>query len=239
MRWLERAFDGVTSALGDWLASLELLKGRVRIPPLLSLLLTLFLTAIPSFATDVRALVLSMVISTTWGFFLLGRGWLRFVKASILWGLASLFIMAPRILLLQNFQPLIIPLRVSASVLAMEACTSLFGARSILAGFGVLARDLPESIEAMISQVSYYLRNLGRLLLGKGSRYLGGGHLMKYSLISLATSELLGEGRERAFRLSLARRSRSWSYLSGRWEGLPLTLAFAVTMSLPLLGCLS
>ena len=235
MTWFENAFSELVKALGDWIASFELLRGRIHVPPVLSFLIAVFLASIPSFSSDAIQLVYLSLVSTLWGFWLVGGGWVRFLKISAAWAVFTSVIMIPKVYLTGSLYPLVTPLRVLSSLLVLEASAALFGTRSILGGLGLLAPQLPESMDVMLGQISYYLRNAGWLIVAKASRNLEESPSMKYEVLSLAASELLNRGRERALSISLVRRSRLWdSFPTDRRSrrDVALMMAFLLSMSL-------
>ncbi len=235
MTWFENAFSDLVKVLGDWIVSFELLRGKVHVSPVLSFFATVFLASIPSFSSDAIQLAYLALMSTLWGFWLMGEGWMRFLRISVAWAAFTSVIMVPKVYLSGSLHPLVTPIRVLSSLLVLEASAALFGTRSILRGLGLLAPQLPESMDIMLGQISYYLRNVGWLILAKGSRNLGENPSMKYEVLSLAASELLNRGRERALTISLVRRSRVWDSLpNGRWnrKDIVLMAAFLLSMSL-------
>ncbi len=235
MTWFENAFSDLMRALGDWIASFELLRGRIHASPVLSFFVTVFLASIPSFSSDAIQLVYLALISTLWGFWLMGSGWTRFLKISVAWAVFTSVIMVPKVYLSGSLHPLVTPLRVMSSLLVLEASAALFGTRSILGGLGLLAPQLPESMDVMLGQISYYLRNIGWLIVAKGSRNLEENPSMRYEVLSLAASELLNRGKERALTISLVRRSRLWDSLPSDQVGLRdivLMTTFLLSLSL-------
>ncbi len=235
MTWFENAFSDLVKALGDWIASFELLRGRIHIPSILSFLTTVFLASIPSFSSDAIQLVYLALMSTLWGFWLVGGRWVRFLKISAAWAAFTSVIMVPKVYLSGSLYSLVTPLRVLSSLLVLEASAALFGTRSILGGLGFLAPQLPESMDVMLGQISYYLRNIGWLIVAKGSRNLEESPSKKYEVLSLAASELLNRGRERALTISLVRRSRLWDSIPddrGSLRDIVLMAIFLLSMSL-------
>ncbi|GEM_PF-2995230 len=235
MTWLEKAFTDLMRGLGDWITSFELLRGRVHSSPILSFPITVFLASIPSFSSDVIQIVYLSIVATLWGFWLIGRAWTRFLKISVVWAIFTSMIMLPKVYLSGSLDPLVTPLRVLSSLLVLEASATLFGTKSILEGLALIAPQLPESLDIMLGQISYYLRNAGWLIIAKGSRNLDESPSMRYEVISLAASELLNRGRERAFTISLARRSRVWDSLPGNSpvkRDTILIVTFLLSMSL-------
>ncbi len=236
MTWLDDAFANLMNALGDWITSFELLRGRIQVFPLLSFIITIFLASIPSFSSDVIQLAYSSLISILWGFWLTGRSWIRFLKVSLAWAAFASVMMLPKVYLSGSLNPLVTSLRVLSSLLVLEASAALFGTKSVIGGLGLIAPQLPESIDIMLGQISYYLRNAGWLIIAKGSRSFDENTSVKYEILSLAASELLNRGRERAFTISLARRSRVWGPVlshSRGWGDTVLMVTFLLSMSLP------
>ncbi|MDK2372260.1 MAG: hypothetical protein QI197_02660 [Candidatus Korarchaeota archaeon] len=233
--WLEKTFTDLTRGLGDWVTSFELLIGKAHVSPILSLLITVFLVSIPSFSSDAIQLAYLSIVSTLWGFWFVGRAWTRFLKISMMWAIFTSVIMLPKVYLSGSLDPLMTPLRVLSSLLVLEASATLFGTKSIFEGLALIAPQLPESLDIMLGQISYYLRNIGWLIIAKGSRNFDESPSMRYEVISLAASELLNRGRERAFSISLAKRSRTWNSIpdsSLEKRDIILMLVFLLSMSL-------
>jgi len=241
LTWLEKAFTDLMKGLGDWVTSLELLRGEVHVSPSLSLPITVFLASIPSFSSNVVQLAYLSIISTLWGFYLIGHAWTRFLKISAVWAIFTSVIMLPKVYLSGSLDPLMTPLRVLSSLLVLETSATLFGTKSILEGLALIAPRLPESLDIMLGQISYYLRNAGWLIIAKGSRNFDESPSMMYEVVSLAASELLNRGMERAFTISLARKSRVWNPLIGNSfvkRDIILMGTFLLSMSLSCARCI-
>ncbi len=243
MNWAGRAFIDLMESLGEWVDSFEILRGRIAAPPSLSFLMALILASIPSFSHSIIQLAYVSIVAALWGFALAGPRWIRFVRMSVVWAGFTLAIMIPKIVLTGSLDPLLVPIRVISSLLTLEATAALLGTESMVRGLGFLVPRLPESLNVMIGQISHYLRNMGWLILAKGSRVIGEGGSLRYGVLSLATSELLDGGRDRAFLVALARRSRIWDggcERASRRDRSNITLIIAFILSflpaVPLMG---
>ncbi|HDI73821.1 MAG TPA: hypothetical protein ENF57_02295, partial [Candidatus Korarchaeota archaeon] len=211
---LGRVFETVTESFAAWIASLEISRGRlVGTHPLLSLLGTLLSVSAMSFSHSIFSLSIGAVLSVSIGFMCVGSAYFRSLKIAAVWSAFSAVIILPLILQGLDNATALLPLRVFTSITVLSTCVYLVGISNLLDGLGALgiSCQLIEAIKLMVFQVYYQLRDLGRIIIVKSSRFFGLGLLDEYGILSMAVSELFIRGPERSWRLSKVMESKIWS----------------------------